>query len=79
MTMPKWSPISLTMERKIVTNINSVAQIVRGYANDGLDIDNITGIAQMALKESYNCENSYHATLMYLMALDILSTCDDGK
>lgn len=60
-------------------NINSVIENVRAYEKHGLDINDMEHIAQQALLESYKCTDSYQQTLMYLMAIDILSNYDDGK
>jgi hypothetical protein len=64
---------------RVMDNINSVISHVRNYEKHGLDIDDIVNIANRALLESYQCENSYQSTLLYLMAIDILSSHDDGK
>ena len=62
-----------------MTDINEMITSVREFEKRGLPIDDIYKIAEIALKESYNCTDSLHGSLMYLMALELLMQVDDGK
>lgn len=60
-------------------DINEMIDRVKAYAAHGMPVNDIEKIANMALKESYKCDNPFHGIFMYLMAIDILKGVDDGK
>jgi hypothetical protein len=64
---------------KGMTDINNMINAIREFEKHGLPVDDPHKIAEIAFKESYKCTDTYHGSLMYLMALELMMQYDDGK